>query len=175
MNIDRELQYGPGMRVQRLTEAAFLVAAILTQDVRFAYVTFMLTILQALSPRLAPVALVVARVARFSGRHEIGNLYFDLRGSRGACAISVFVQAAGIALVLAGYAIPGFVLLTLPTASFLMAPTMGFCAGCWFYVLGRDWFARHGLLKGGSDDSHDIPVDGEEPGRQPELRPSAQR
>ena len=38
MNTDRELQYGPGMRVQRLAEAGFLVAAIFSQDVRFAYV-----------------------------------------------------------------------------------------------------------------------------------------
>jgi hypothetical protein len=36
VNTDRELQYGPGMRVQRLTEAAFLVAALVAQDVRFA-------------------------------------------------------------------------------------------------------------------------------------------
>ena len=175
MNIDRELQYGPGMRVQRLTEAAFMVAAIFTQDVRFAYVTFGFTVLQALSPRWVPVALLVARLVQFSGRHRIGNLYFDLRGSRGACAISVFVQAGGIALVLAGYPTAGFVILTVPTASFMMAPTLGFCAGCWFYVLGRDWFARRGLLKRGSDDFHDIAVDGEEPGHQPELRPSAQR
>ena len=45
MNIERELQFGPGMRVQRLVEAAFLVAALFTEDVRYAYVTFVLTML----------------------------------------------------------------------------------------------------------------------------------
>jgi hypothetical protein len=171
MNIDRELQYGPGMRVQRLTEAGFMVAAIFMQDVRLAYVTFALTFLQVLSPRWVPVALAVARVVRFRGEHRIGDLYFDLGGTRGACALSVLVQAAGLSLVLAGWPTTGFIVLAVPTASFLIAPTLGFCAGCWFYVLGRDWLARHGWLKRGLDGSTDITVDGESPSHQPELRP----
>jgi hypothetical protein len=171
MNIDRELQYGPGMRVQRLAEAGFLVAALFTQDVRFAYVTFALTLLQVLSPRWVPVALVVARLVRFRGEHRIGDLYFDLGGIRGACALSVIVQAAGLALVWAGWPTVGFIVLAVPTASFLIAPTLGFCAGCWFYVLGRDWLARHGWLKRGFDGFTDITVDGESPSHQPELRP----
>jgi hypothetical protein len=171
MNTDRELQYGPGMRVQRLTEAAFLVAAIFSQDVRFAYVTFALTILQVLSPRWVPIARMVARLVRFRGEHRIGDLYFDLDGIRGACALSVVVQAIGLGLVLAGWPTAGFIVLAVPTASFLIAPTLGFCAGCWFYVLGRDWLARHGWLKGGSDDFNDLTVDGESPRHQPELRP----
>ena len=57
----------------------------------------------------------------------------------------------------------GFLMLTVPTASFLIAPTLGFCAGCWFYVLGRDWFGRRGWLKRGFDDHHDIAINGEEP------------
>ena len=175
MDANRELQYGPGMRVQRLAEAAFLIAAIFTQDARFAHVTFILTVLQVLSPRWAPVAQVVARLARFRGQHRIGDMYFDMGGTRGACAISVFVQAAALALVHLGYPTAGFVLLTVPTASFLIAPTLGFCAGCWFYVLGRDWFGRHGWLKRGFNDHHDIAFDGEEPRHQPELRSTAQR
>lgn len=171
MNIDRELQYGPGMRVQRLTEAAFLVAALFTQDVRFAYVTFALTLLQVLSPRWVPVARVVARLVRFRGEHHIRDLYFDLDGIRGACALSVVVQAAGLGLVWAGLPTVGFIVLAVPTASFLIAPTLGFCAGCWFYVLGRDWLARRGWLKRGYDDLTDITVDGESPSHQPELRP----
>ena len=170
MNTDRELQYGPGMRVQRLTEAAFLVAALFTQDVRFAYVTFALTLLQVLSPRWVPIARVVAWLVRFRGEHRIGDLYFDLDGIRGACALSVVVQAAALGLVWAGYPMVGFLILTIPTASFLMAPTLGFCAGCWFYVLGRDWLARHGWLKRGFDDCSDITFDGESPRHQPELR-----
>ena len=171
MNTDRELQFGPGMRVQRLTEAAFMVAAIFTQDVRFAYVTLALTALQALSPRWVPIARVVARLVRFRGEHRIGDLYFDLRGVRGACVLSLVVQLAGLALIRTGHPTAGFVVLTVPTASFLMAPTLGFCAGCWFYVLGRDWLARRGWLRGGFDDFSDITVDGESPRHQPELRP----
>jgi hypothetical protein len=175
MDIDRELQFGPGMRVQRLAEAAFMLAALFTQDPRFACVTFALTVLQALSPRWVPIALLVAAVVRFRGALRIGDMYFDLRGVRGACAISVFVQAAGLGLVFAGYRVAGFVILTVPTASFLMAPTLGFCAGCWFYVLGRDWLVRHRWLKGATDGLHDIAIDGEARRHQPQLRPSSQR
>jgi hypothetical protein len=171
MDTERELQYGPGMRVQRLAEAGFMLAAIFSQDVRFAYVTFALTVLQALSPRWVPIAQVVARLVHFRGEHRIGDLYFDLRGVRGACVLSVVVQLIGLALVEAGQPVAGFMVLTVPTASFLMAPTLGFCAGCWFYVLGRDWLARHGWLQRGSDDFSDITIDGESPRHQPELRP----
>jgi hypothetical protein len=173
--LDRELQFGPGMRVQRLTEAAFMVAALFTRDVRLACVTFVFSLLQAISPRWVPVALGVARLVRFRGEHRIGDLYFDLGGVRGACAISVVVQAAGIGLVWAGHPTAGFIVLTIPTASFLMAPTLGFCAGCWFYVLGRDWLARHGRLRRGFDEFDDIAIDGESGKDQSELRASAQR
>lgn len=171
MDIDRELQYGPGMRVQRLAEAGFLVAAIFSQDPRLAYVTFALTALQALSPRWVPIALVVARLVHFRGEHRISDLYFDLRGVRGACVLSFVVQLIGLALVEAGQTVAGFMVLTVPTASFLMAPTLGFCAGCWFYVLGRDWLARHGWLQRGFDDFSDITIDGESPRHQSQLRP----
>lgn len=174
-DMDRELQFGPGMRAQRLTEAAFMLAALFTQDVRFAYVTFVLAALQAVSPRWALVARGVARLMPFKGEHQIGDLYFDLQGSRGACAISVCVLASGIALVWSGHATVGFIVLTVPTASFLMAPTLGFCAGCWFYVLGRDWLARHGWLRRGFDDFHDIGIDRPDERSQPELHAAPQR
>lgn len=175
--LDRQLQFGPGMRVQRLAEAAFMLAALFTQDLRFAYVTLAFCVLQVLSPRWAPVAQLVARLVRFRGVHRIGDLYFDLGGSRGACAMSVCVMTAGIGLVWAGHPTAGFIILTIPTASFLMAPTLGFCAGCWFYVLGRDWLARHGRLKRGCDDFSDIAIDAEGESRsdQPPLRAPAQR
>ena len=168
-DLDRALRFGPGMRVQRLTEAAFMLAAIFAQDVRFAYVTLFLTVLQALSPRWVPVARVVARLVRFDGKHRIGDLYFDLEGIRGACAISMLVLAAGIGLVWAGHTTSGFMLLTIPTASFLMAPTLGFCAGCWFYVLGRDLLARRGWLKGDPDDFADVAIAREDGPDQPQL------
>ena len=173
--LDRELRFGPGMRAQRLTEAAFMLAALFTQDVRFAYVTFVLAALQALSPRWALVARGLARLMPFKGEHHIGDLYFDLQGSRGACAISVFVLATGIGLVWGGYATVGFIVLTIPTASFLMAPTLGFCAGCWFYVLGRDWLARHGWLRRGFDDFNDIGIDNQDDRGKPELHAAPQR
>ncbi|WP_293224033.1 DUF4395 family protein, partial [Ottowia sp.] len=137
--------------------------------------TFVLTLLQVVSPRWAPVAQIVARFVRFRGQHHIGDMYFDLAGSRGACAISLLAQCTCLALIAAGFPITGFVLLTVPTASFLIAPTLGFCAGCWFYVLGRDWFSRRGWLRGGFDDHHDIAVDGQAPRHQPQLRPAPQR
>jgi hypothetical protein len=175
MDTDRELQFGPGMRAERLTEAAFLIAAIFTQDVRFAYVTFILTLLQAVSPRWAPVAQAVARFVRFRGQHRIGDMYFDLSASRGSYAISLVSQSVCLALIAAGFPVLGFVLLTVPTASVLISPILGFCAGCWFYVLGRDWFGRRGWLKEGFDEHHDISIGGQEAGDQSELRPTAQR
>ena len=173
--LDRELRFGPGMRVQRLAEAAFMLAALFAQDVRFAYVTLVLAALQALSPRWALVARGVARLMPFKGEHRIGDLYFDLQGSRGACAISVLALATGIGLVWGGYTTIGFIVLTIPTASFLMAPTLGFCAGCWFYVLGRDWLARHGWLRRGFDDFNDIGIDRQDDRRKPELHAAPQR
>jgi len=167
--LERALQFGPGMRVQRLAEAAFMIAAIFTQDVRFAYVTLFLTALQTLSPRWVPIARAVARVVQPRGDHRIGDLYFDLGGIRGASAISVVVQAAGIGLVWLGYTMAGFMVLTLPTASFLMAPTLGFCCGCWFYVLGRDWLARRGWLTRGFDDIADIAIARDDGPDQPKL------
>jgi hypothetical protein len=175
MNIDRELQFGPGMRVQRLTEAAFLVLAVFTQDLRFALVTVALTLLQVLSPRWALVALVVARFVRFRGDHRIGDLYFDLAGGRGACAVALAVETAALALILSGHAAVGFVLLCLPAASSIMAPTIGFCAGCWFYVLGRDWLARRGRLRRSSHDSGDISIDGAGSADQSQLPAAPQR
>lgn len=168
-DVDRALQFGPAMRVQRLTEAAFMVAAIFAQDVRFAYVTFVLTLLQALAPRWAPVAQVVARLVRVRSEHRIGDMYFDLGGIRGASAISVLAQGAGIALVWSGHDVAGFMMLAIPTASFVMAPTLGFCAGCWFYVLGRDWVVQRGWLRRDFDEFADIAIARGDKPDQPQL------
>jgi hypothetical protein len=168
-DLDRAIEFGPGMRVQRLTEAAFMVAAIFAQDVRFAYVTLFLTVLQTVSPRWVPVARAVARVVQSRLEYRIGDLYFDLGGIRGASAVSVVVQVVGIGLVWMGYTVSGFIILTLPTASFLMAPTLGFCCGCWFYVLGRDWLATHGWLRRGFDDIGDIAIARDDGPDQPQL------
>src|SRR5439155_26556513 len=84
-DLDKRLQYGPGMRVQRLVEAAFLIATFFSGDIRLAYVTLGLTALQALSPRLVPVAVLVAAFVPPPREHRLGDLYFDFAGTRGAC------------------------------------------------------------------------------------------
>lgn len=156
--LDRRLQYGPGMRLQRSVEAAFLVAAIFTGDVRLAWVTFVLTALQVLSPRFVPVALVVVAVTRPKRGHELGDLYFDLAGSRGACTISTIVQGAGLWLIYAGKVGWGMLALAFPAASFVLAPTVGFCCGCAAYVLARDLLARSGMIARCADGACDVDV-----------------
>jgi hypothetical protein len=160
--LDRRLQYGPGMRVQRVVEAAFMLAAFFTDDVRFAYVTFALVVLQGISPRLVPVALAVSAVVRPREGHDLSDLYFDLAGTRGACAMSAVVMAAGIALVRAGWHTAGFLVLAFPTTSLVLAPTVGFCAGCAVYVIMRDGLSRLGVVKRCADGACDVDVDREE-------------
>jgi hypothetical protein len=157
--LDERLQYGPAMRVQRVAEAAFLVAAFFTGDVRWAYVTFAFTVLQAVSPRLVPVGLVVAALVPRRAEHALGDLYFDFAGTRGACAISVFVQAGGIALVRGGHPALGFLILAIPAASFVLAPSVGFCCGCAVYVGLRGLFARLGWVKRYANGACDVDVD----------------
>jgi hypothetical protein len=155
--LDRRLQYGPGMRVQRFVEAAFLLASVFSSDLRFAWVTFGLTVLQAVSPRLVPVAAAVATFVPLKA-HALGDLYFDLAGTRGACAISAVVQAVGLWLVHSEHPALGFLLLTMPAASFLLSPTVGFCCGCACYVFARSTLARLGLIERNADDACDVDV-----------------
>jgi hypothetical protein len=166
--LDRRLQYGPGMRVQRVVEAAFLVVALFARDIRFAYVTVGLAAPQILSGRFAFVALAVAALRKPAPGRRLGDLYFDLRGSQGACAAAVVVMSAAIALVRGGHEALGFGLLTLPTASFLLSPTMGFCTGCAVYVAVRALLARIGLAKRFADGVCDVDIDRKEapPGHQ---------
>jgi hypothetical protein len=160
--LDKRLQYGPGMRAQRLVEAALLVGALFTRDLRWAYAVLALTALQALSPRLVPVALVVSAFKRAPTQYRLGDLYFDLAATRGACAISLFVQAAGIWLVRSGHDVVGYASLTMPAASFVLAPTVGFCCGCSVYVGLRSLLARAGIATRYAHDACDIDIDGSE-------------
>jgi hypothetical protein len=157
--LDRRLQYGPGMRVQRLVEAGFLIAAFFSGDVRFAYVPLGLAVLQTLSARLVPVALVVAAFIAAPREHRLGDLYFDFGGTRGACAVSVCVMATGIWLVRGGHAIVGWLLLAFPTASLVLAPTVGFCCGCAVYVAMREVLAKLGVAKRYANGACDIGID----------------
>lgn len=159
-DLDQRLQYGPGMRAQRIVEATFLVAAFFTADVRFAYVTLALTILQVISPRLAPVALAVAAFVPAPREHLLGDLYFDFAGTRGACAIALVLQLTALALVRSGHEAVGFVLLAMPTASLLLSPTVGFCCGCAVYVGIRQALVKLGVAKRYVDGTCDIRIDG---------------
>jgi hypothetical protein len=163
--LDKRLQYGPGMRVQRLVEAAFLIATFFTNDLWFAYVTLGLTLLQVLSPRLVPVALLVSACLQSPKEHHLSDLYFDLAGTRGACALAAVVQVVAVSLVRSGHEVIGYVLLTMPTASFLLAPTVGFCSGCAVYVFMRDLLARVGVVERYAHGACDIDIDGSKTSR----------
>jgi hypothetical protein len=156
--LDRRLQYGPGMRAQRLVEAFCLLLAIFTTDLRYAYVTLALSVLQAVSGRLVPVAWAVAAFVPAPSEHRLSDLYYDLAGTRGACAISVIVQLAGIGLVRTGLEVAGYLVLTVPTASFVLAPTVGFCCGCSVYVGLREVLVRLGVSKRYANDTCDVAI-----------------
>ena len=156
--LDRRLQYGPAMRVQRIVEAGFLVAAFFANEPRLAWVTFAMSVLQTISPRAAPVALVVAAFVPAPERHAGGDLYFDLAGSRGACAVATVVQAVGLGLLHGGHATVGWFVLTMPTASFVLSPTIGFCAGCAMYVGLRELLVRARVVGRSPDATRDVEV-----------------
>ena len=91
MNTDRELQFGPGMRVQRLTEAGFMVAAIFTQDARFARPSRPGVFVEG---REAILASFLARPAR-AQRHVIANVVVEAEDAGHARAFSVIVLYQG--------------------------------------------------------------------------------
>lgn len=146
------------MRAQRTVEAVFILLAFFTADVRYAYVTFALTGLQAISGRLVPVALAVAAFVPAPRAHRLSDLYYDLDGTRSACAVSMLVQAAGIWLVRTGHEVAGYFTLAVPTASFVLAPTVGFCCGCAIYVGLRELLAKLGVRKRCADDVCDVEI-----------------
>jgi hypothetical protein len=159
------LETGSGMRLQRGVEAGLLVTAFVTGDLGWAYATFVSTLLQAVSPWLAPLAVAAALVERRARIHAVGDLYFDLSGSRGACAISVVVQGTALLLVHHGFATAGWLLLAVPTASFVLSPTVGFCAGCTCYVWLRDSLSRAGR-RSSLNGIHDFDIDAITPDRE---------
>ena len=159
---DGRLQYGSGLRAQRAAEASLLVMVLFTSDLRFAYVALGFFVVQAISPRLVPVGLLVASIVPDRKRHAVGDLYFDLAGNRGSCAIAALTIAGAIALVHSGLREAGFLLLALPTAGAILAPAVGFCPGVTTYVLIREAFARIGLLTRYPHGACDVDVDREE-------------
>ncbi len=156
--LDRRLAFGPGLRVQCFVGAAFLLAALFTSDLRFVYVTLTLTGLQSISARLAPIAVLVNAFVPVKTRHSLSDLYCDIDASRGASLVATIVQVSGLALAAAGAKTAGMMLLAMPTASLLMAPTVGFCAGSWFWIVGRDALARMGAVPSVIDGAVDVDV-----------------
>jgi hypothetical protein len=154
------LERGYGMRAERLSEGFLLIASFMFDDLRPAYLAIGLIALQVLSPFLSPIALVWSTIDRRIPPDRLGNLYFDMAGSRGACAISSVVLLSAVALIRwTGLHGLGRVMLAMPAASCILAATVGFCAGCGHYVLGRDLLVRAGVVKGMPEGACDVDVE----------------
>jgi hypothetical protein len=152
---------GYGMRVQRMAEGVLLASSFVFDDLRPAYVAAAMLALQVLFPLLAPIALVWSIFDRGVPPDRLRNLYFDAGGARGAAMISSLVLATAFALIhWAHLPAVGRVLIAAPAASCILAATVGFCAGCGYYVLGRDLLVRAGLLRGAPKGTSDVHLDG---------------
>lgn len=139
MGLRQRLQHGLGMRVERGVEGGLILASFAFGDLRPAYVAFGLLALQAVvSPFASPFALLYALLDRSERPARLGDVYYDATGTRGAAAISCLVMATAFALIHFGIPVVGQFLLGAPCASCLLAATVGFCAGCSYFVLGRD-------------------------------------
>lgn len=139
MGLRQRLQRGYGMRVQRGAEGALILASFAFDDLRPAYVAFVLLTLQVvISAVVSPFAVLYALVDHRERPAQLGDLYFDATGTRGASAISCVVMVVAFALIHYDVPVIGTLLLGAPCASCLLAATVGFCAGCGYFVLGRD-------------------------------------
>ena len=138
MGLRRRLELGYGMRVERTVQGLLILATLVFDDLRPAYLTFSLLALQAVSPMASPFALVYALWDRTERPPRLGDVYYDMAGTRGAATISCVVMAVAFLLIRHDVPIVGQLLLGAPCASCLLAATVGFCAGCSHYVLGRD-------------------------------------
>jgi hypothetical protein len=147
------------MRAQRMTEGLLLAASFVFDDLRPAYVAFAFLALQIVSPMMSPVALLWMAVQRKLPADRLGNLYYDIAGTRGAAAVSCTVLGTAFALIhWAHLPTVGRVLIAAPCASCILAATVGFCAGCGHYVLGRDLLVRAGLIRGTPEGACDVDV-----------------
>jgi hypothetical protein len=155
------LERGYGMRAQRLSEGLLLITSFMSDDLRPAYLAFGMLTLQVLSPVLGPIALAWAAIDRRVPPDRLGNLYYDVAGVRGAAAISCVVLGVAFSLIhLAALPRLGRFLLSMPAASCVLSATVGFCAGCGYYVLGRDLLARAGLVRGTPEGACDVDIAG---------------
>ncbi len=139
MGLRRRLELGYGMRVERSVQGLLLLATLVFDDLRPAYVAFSLLALQVvLSPIASPFALVYALLDRTERPPRLGDVYYDMAGTRGAAAISCVTLATAFLLIRNDVPMVGQLLVGAACASCLLAATVGFCAGCSHYVLGRD-------------------------------------
>ncbi len=154
------LERGYGMRAQRMAEGLLLAGSFVFDDLRPAYLAFALLAMQVLSPFASPVALFWIAIDRRIPPDRLGNLYYDTSGSRGAAAISCMVLGTAFALIYWAH-LPtlGRVLIGAPAASCILSATVGFCAGCGYYVLGRDLLVRAGLVRRTPEGACDVDVE----------------
>jgi hypothetical protein len=138
VGVGQRLERGYGMRIERAVQGVLILTALALDDLRPAYVAFALLAAQTVAPMVSPFALLYALLDRTERPARLGDVYYDLAGTRGAAAISCLAMA--VAFVLIRYEVPvvGALLLGAPCASCLLAATVGFCAGCGYFVLGRD-------------------------------------
>jgi len=139
MGVRQRLEHGFGMRVERGAEGVLILASFAFDDLRPAYIAFALLGLQAVvTPVASPFALLYALLDRQHRPARLTDVYYDATGTRGAAAISCVVMAIAFALIRFDLPVVGQILLGAPCASCLLAATVGFCAGCGYFVLGRD-------------------------------------
>ena len=154
------LERGHGMRAQRMTEGLLLTGSFVFDDLRPAYVALAMLALQVLSPCAAPVGLTWVLFDRRLPADRLGNLYYDSAGTRGAAAISCIVLTTALALIHWGLPVIGRVLIGAPAASCILSATVGFCAGCGYYVVGRDLLVRAGIVRGSPEGAGDVDIEG---------------
>jgi len=161
MTLRDRLERGYGMRAQRMAEGLLLAASFVFDDLRPAYIALAMLVFQVISPMASPVGVLWALFVRRVPPNRLGNLYYDFSGARGAAGISSVVLSIALALVRwSPVPLVGRILMGLPAASCILAATVGFCAGCGYYVLGRDLLVSAGLLRRTPQGACDVDVDG---------------
>jgi len=164
-SIAQRIELGSGIRVQRALEAVLLLTAIFTSDVRLVWAGLVIFALQVVSPRLALFALAVALFRPSPKQSHISDIYNDFQGVRGSCAVSFVMLSLGLLLLHGGQPF-GWVFVACPTASCLLAPTVGFCAGCTCYVVARDLASRAKIVPQKMEGASDVDLEPNTPRHQ---------
>jgi hypothetical protein len=161
LSLRDRFERGYAMRAQRMAEGLLLASSFVFDDLRPAWAAAAMLAVQVLAPFAAPVALAWLLFDRGVPPDRLGNLYFDASASRGAAAISCLALLLAFGLIRwSDFPALGRVLIGAPAASCILAATVGFCAGCGYYVVGRDLLVRSGLLRGAPEGACDVDVEG---------------